>query len=235
MTITQLKAMFNKILQEVKNPVNKRAISKYTDFNYPEFQSTIEKYLKHTEIINGASKEDKKSIIDKASLLLHFYENNTVTENIKDFFDAAIFLTTHNPEDYPEHYIDNAIQKKVFDERYEKLVSQLNNKDNNFSTLTLQTKDTQTPFKLFKNKNNSIVVKAGKGISPMSVSKNKLKRVLYNNEDYTYKSYEEVIIDKLVDNSIFDLIEDSNPIAETQNNTGELNHEFRCKTAVLVN
>lgn len=59
------------------------------------------------------------------------------------------------------------------------------------------TTQTGYEFYLYKNTTPSIVVRAKSGSTPMSVAYSKLKRVLFDGEEYAYPSYEPKIIDDM--------------------------------------
>ena len=99
----------------------------------------------------------------------------------------------------------NQIDEKEFEKRYVKLVSLLNFEEIE-SNLVLYTKKENKPFKLYKNSNNSIFIKAGQESSNMSLSLNKCISIIYKNEEPRFKSYTEVLFPKIFDNTIFDEI-----------------------------
>ncbi|PHR54403.1 MAG: hypothetical protein COA44_13275 [Arcobacter sp.] len=65
------------------------------------------------------------------------------------------------------------------------------------SNLSLKTPREQ-PFDLYKNSTPSIVVKAGKERTSMSVSHMELEKVFFDNKSPIYKSYEKIIINKIL-------------------------------------
>lgn len=99
----------------------------------------------------------------------------------------------------------NLIDKKEFEKRYMKLVSLLNS-ENNESNLILYTKAENKPFKLYKNSNNSIFIKAGQESSNMSLPLSKCISIIYKNEEPRFRSYTEILFPKIFDNTIFDEI-----------------------------
>lgn len=218
MNSNDLEKLFKEIAHELKNPINKGATKNYKDvFDYEDFQSTINNYIQYANALVKADDELLSNIIKYSNEILQYTVDGSISTYIKKFLSAAIFLNDHDPSSYPEFYIGTlenetkVVPQNEFSRRYDKLVALLNDHNTNKSNLILETKESKTPFKLFKNSNNSIVVKAGQEKAPMSVSKNALIQVLYEKKIPTYKSYEEVIIAKLIDNSIFDLIGDSSP------------------------
>lgn len=99
----------------------------------------------------------------------------------------------------------NQIDEKEFEKRYMKLVSLLNFEKIE-SNLVLYTKKENKPFKLYKNSNNSIFIKAGLETTNMSLPLNKCISIIYKNEEPYYRSYTEVLFPKILDNTIFDEI-----------------------------
>jgi hypothetical protein len=98
----------------------------------------------------------------------------------------------------------NTVEKKEFFNRYDKLIKLLNpfEKEPN---LILYTKSENMPFKVFKNSNNQISVVAGEEKAKLSFTKDRLASIVYDGKDIDYhKSYTEVLIEKLLNNSIFD-------------------------------
>jgi 5-methylcytosine-specific restriction endonuclease McrBC GTP-binding regulatory subunit McrB len=70
------------------------------------------------------------------------------------------------------------------------------------SDIELQTKEGY-PFELFRSSVNSIVVKAGAKRTNNFISFNELKSVLFDDKEPTYKSYEQIIIDKILEEKSF--------------------------------
>ena len=102
-----------------------------------------------------------------------------------------------------------SIDKKEFEKRYMKLVSLLNFPNKGESNFILYTKKEEKPFKLYKNSNDSIVIKAGKEASDMSFSLSKCISIIYEKEEPRFKSYTEVLFPKILDNSIFNELQNS--------------------------
>ncbi len=98
------------------------------------------------------------------------------------------------------------ILEDEFSKRYDMLLSLLNS-ENQQSNLVLETSTEKQAFKLFKNTNNSLEVLIGKDESKISISRSLLVDMVYHDKVYEdYKSYTNVVIEKLLDNSIFDYI-----------------------------
>ena len=88
------------------------------------------------------------------------------------------------------------IDEENFKELYDSYVLTLPEYSTSPSSKVLTTQ-TGYEFYLYKNTTPSIVVRAKNGSSPMSVAYSKLKRVLFDGEEYTYSSYEPKIIDDM--------------------------------------
>ena len=100
------------------------------------------------------------------------------------------------------------ISEKEFSKRYDNLLTLLNDNPEN-SNLTLNTKE-NVPFKLYRNSNNSISVFAGVG-SKISLTKDRLINTVYRKQEYSYHtSYADIVIEKILDNTIFDNLERQN-------------------------
>ena len=114
----------------------------------------------------------------------------------------------------------DTISKSEFEKRYMKLVSLLNFEDIE-SNLVLYTKKEKRPFKLYKNSNNSIFIKAGLETKNMSLPLDKCISIIYNNGPTPFKSYTDVLFPKISDNSIFDEIKDDNFIISDSSLIGD--------------
>lgn len=106
-----------------------------------------------------------------------------------------------------------------FERRYFKFVRSLP-LYGNINYAKLYTKAQNKPFKVYKNSQNSIVVYAfTENATPMVITLNQLKKVFFEKENYLYASYEQVLIDRILDEKLIEngeLIEDIE-IKNTQN------------------
>ena len=92
------------------------------------------------------------------------------------------------------------LTREIFKDLYDNFTDKLEDKDSgNSSNFTLQTKKTNLTFDLFKNSTPSIVVKSGKERTPQSVAYSELEKVLFENKKPTYSSYENVIIEQILE------------------------------------
>jgi len=94
------------------------------------------------------------------------------------------------------------LDKELFEEFYYSFSENLPKHTESNSTVILRTKDGY-PFELFKNTVDSIVVKAGTKRTNSTVALSELNAVLFENKIPTYKSYEQIIIDKILEDKNF--------------------------------
>lgn len=96
---------------------------------------------------------------------------------------------------------ETELTPEVFLEHYATFAEQLPTHTEEDSQVILYTQSSQkAPFKLYKNSKNSIVAKAGVKQTPMVMSANELSKVLFENKAPVYRSYEQPIIDKILEN-----------------------------------
>ncbi len=76
---------------------------------------------------------------------------------------------------------------------------------------------TNSPFKVYKNSQGSIVVKAfTNNASTMVITSNQLSRVVFDNERFLYSSYEPVLIERIKNNDFINSNEIENEITDIQ-------------------
>jgi len=172
----------------------------------------IENLRKKLNSINNKNIEIlSKKELDDISHKLELIDicTTSVTGIIKhkiDILNNINFLIKHIP-------ILNK-NEDVFNENYQKLIELLHTQELE-SNLTLYTKSRNLPFALFKNNNGSIIVTSGDEKTPMPISKDRLFEVAFKNKEPAYKSYEPIIIEKLLDNTIFNEIRESDLVEKT--------------------
>ena len=88
------------------------------------------------------------------------------------------------------------IDEDNFKELYDSYVLTLPKYSTSPSSKILTTQN-GSEFHLYKNTKPSIVVRAKSGSKPVSVAYRKLKKILFNGEEYAYPSYEPKIIDDM--------------------------------------
>ncbi len=128
----------------------------------------------------------------------------TVNKNIEYSIEPGIFkkLCTKASQKHMTTIRNNSdnkeLTKELFRKMYEDFTNNLISKDSKEkSNLTLKTVHNKE-FDLFKNSIPSIIVKAGKERVSQNISHNELEKILFSNKEPTYKSYAEIIIDKIL-------------------------------------
>ncbi len=96
---------------------------------------------------------------------------------------------------------ETELTPEIFFEYYQNFTEKLPSHFEENSDFVLKTIYDKTPFRLFKNSNNSIVVKAGEKKTSMSLSPRELSLVLFEDKDPVYKSYEKAVIDEILKTS----------------------------------
>jgi hypothetical protein len=171
-----------------------------------------------------------RNIKDSLKLSNNIDAVNNIFRELNNFTKDASSISVHNVQviQYSNQLIsacdellnknenDEEFSEEEFINRYEHLVTLLNDSAEK-SNLILYTKTDKQPFKLFKNSNNSISAAIGMG-SNISLTKERVGNIIYRNQESTYhKSYVDVFIEKLLDNSVFDEI-------KTDSNTLDFSH-----------
>ncbi|MDD3855207.1 DUF6161 domain-containing protein [Sulfurimonas sp.] len=75
--------------------------------------------------------------------------------------------------------------------------------------LILETLSEKKPFKIYKTKTKSLAIYAETSDKPMNIASDRLLEVAFKRREPTYRSYEPVIISKIIDNSIFDFFQNN--------------------------
>jgi len=96
-----------------------------------------------------------------------------------------------------------SLTKEMFEDLYYTFSQELPDHSAESSNVQLKTKEGY-PFDLFRNSVDSIVVKAGEKRVGQNVSFNELWAVINENKPPTYKSYEQIIIDKILEGKTFE-------------------------------
>lgn len=211
----KIEELLKNIYQELANPLNKKdVLSKITtnEFDYDGFHILIQQYLEHIRALRNAPESVQNEIFQHVEFIHEILHNETVRQNIRRFISSAIVLQKYIPEEFAVKYSDHSTQinQDEFSERYDRLVKMLNPLSEK-SNLTLYTKKEKTPFSLYRNNNDSIAVMAGQGKSPLSFTRDKLISIIYDGLKVDYHtSYSDVIVEKIMDNSIFELMRHQN-------------------------
>lgn len=202
MNINQFKIKLKELESNLENK-SLQNILNATDFDLDGLRMAIKYY---NENISSVEDPDLLNTISKKVDELISYSNNSGFQNYShQFINAANFLI-NNTHDVNLIEKDTQISAEAFSQRYDTLISFLNPLDVK-SNLILTTKAEQTPFELYRNNNNSIAVKAGEGKTPLSFTKERLISIVYKGLEATHHtSYSDVIIERILDNSIFEFI-----------------------------
>lgn len=222
-TISDIKVELEKLRINLKNPRIEKALNA-EGFDLSILIDTINKYL--TNILEFIGTTDTKlimPILASIEKLIQYSNKPTFHAYVHPFINEANFLIENAPK-------DQVITEEEFSKRYDKLIEILKF-DNEQSNLILETPSDKIPFQLFKNKNNSILVLT-KNNSKNSMTKEKLANIIYRKGNTNKLSYEPVVIEKILDNSIFDLIQ-NDPIAnflkdtKTSQNATDIEEKIR--------
>ena len=176
-------------------------------FNIEDLKQTIQFYYKNIEQIKD---EDLNNILIKVNELVSHSNNSAFLAYSHKFINTARYLINNLPEVEPDiddnfNIQNNAqISEEEFSKRYDKLIEALNFEGEECNLILETTSKEQKPFKVFKNKNKSLAIYAKSSEKPMIIASDRLLEVAFNRKEPTYKSYEPVIISKIIDNSIFD-------------------------------
>ncbi len=101
------------------------------------------------------------------------------------------------------------LTEEAFRDFYNQFVETLNDVNSEHSSCKLKTKEGYE-FKLYRNSGNSISVKSGEEKSKLSVTANELINVHFYEKVPAYKSYEKIIIDKILENKGYSIVDTDN-------------------------
>ena len=177
-------------------------------FNIDDLKQTIQFYYKNIEQIND---EDLKNILTKVNELVSHSNNSAFSVYSHKFINTARYLINNLPEVEPDIDDNFSIQNNTqiseeeFLNRCEKLIEQLGY-EHEEPKLILKTQVDKKEFRVFKNKNKSIIYFAENSTNGMSTSLENLKEIAFKRKESNRKSYDSVIISKILDNTIFNEI-----------------------------
>jgi 5-methylcytosine-specific restriction endonuclease McrBC GTP-binding regulatory subunit McrB len=138
-------------------------------------------------------------------------KTNVVEYSIEDGIFKNICKLANRKENFTVK-IDGIIKpltKELFEELYYGFSEPLPLYDKENSDIKLKTKEGYQ-FELFKNTVDSIVVKAGQKKTNTAISFNELNLVLFEDKLPTYKSYEQIIIEKILEGKEFNKSSEDN-------------------------
>jgi hypothetical protein len=218
--INEIKEKLLGLKNKLKNNLIKKEISKHleNESKYKEFENTIELYIDNIDSLDNFDDNILRGIDARLLRLLERTENIKLVQiNIVGIIDNINFLIDNQPKIQDAR--TQKISREEFYKRYDYLISQLNTFEQDCN-LVLQTKAEKVDFKVYKNSNNTISVISGEEKTKLSFTKDKLASIVYDNKEIDYhKSYADVLIEKLLDNSIFDEIDTSKTAVPLSENT----------------
>jgi len=197
---------------------------KTEDFDYEDFQQKIKQYIEMSHVVTDSTNDELIGQIQThLSNLIKITNEEYPNHYLNKFFNSAIFLRDHSPKkdekntDSITHQSSDIFGKKIseeeFSNRFDRLIKLLNPISKG-SNLLLYTERDETPFFVNKKNNNSLLVVSKKLTEPLSFTKEYLIGILYDGLDVFHNAeYSDVIIEKILDNSIFDsFIQDMNTL-----------------------
>ena len=169
------------------------------NLNLDDLEQAIQYYYKNAEQF---SDEDFNNISTKVDELVSQSNESVFSVYSHKFTNTANYLIHNRPIvelDVNNNDIkDNIkISEKEFSLRYDKLIEALNFEGEECNLILETPSKEQKPFKIFKNKQKSLLIYAKSGEKPMTIASDRLLEVAFNRREPTYKSYELVIISKL--------------------------------------
>lgn len=168
---------------------NKNKLDFFNNTELNELYEELNKFIKYTENESRII-SNKFALLDSINFIIYYFEklNEKVPNKGK---------VINQPK----------ISEDEFSKRYDRLTTLLNDSSEN-SNLILHTKLGNQPFQLFRNSNNSITAVIGSGNeNKISLTLERLLNTVYRGEEYkNHKSYADVVIEKILDNTIFNNI-----------------------------
>ena len=171
---------------------------KKCNLNLDDLEQAIQYYYKNAEQF---SDEDFNNISTKVDELVSQSNESVFSVYSHKFTNTANYLIHNRPIvelDVNNDIKDNIkISEKEFSLRYDKLIEALNFEGEECNLILETPSKEQKPFKIFKNKQKSLLIYAKSSEKPMTIASDRLLEVAFNRREPTYKSYELVIISKL--------------------------------------
>lgn len=169
---------------------NKNKLDFFNNTELNELYEELNKFIKYTENESRII-SNKVALLDSINFIIYYFDKL----NEKPTIEVKVI---NQPK----------ISEEEFSKRYDRLVTLLNDNPEN-SNLILNTKE-NVPFKLYRNSNNSISVFAGVS-SKISLTKDRLTNTIYRKQEYSHHtSYADIVIEKILDNTIFNNLERQN-------------------------
>lgn len=189
------------------------------NLNLDDLKQTIHFYLEKIEQFDD---EDFKSISTKVNELVSHSNQSAFSVYSHKFINTARYLMDNRPvvdlgvDDNLDIQDNTKISEEEFSKRYDKLVEALNFEGEECN-LILETPSEKKPFKIYKTKTKSLAIYAETSEKPMNIASDRLLEVAFKRKEPTYKSYESVLISKIMNNSIFDFLVISPMVKENSN------------------
>ncbi len=209
--------LFEQIEVNLTNPRIQQVLHE-ENFDLEGFQNVIKNYISQAHLVlNSEGGKLFSTIIEKAKILLDYTKNPNFSTTIHNFFNTALYLSKHAPAN--ENFIDenntkNIISEEEFSIRYENLIDALKFEGEE-SNLSLVTASDKVSFQVYKTSNRSLAFLT-RGGSINKATKAKLINLVYHNGNAKNLSYEPVIIEKILDNSIFNEIKNTQHVDLTE-------------------
>ncbi|MGB5792338.1 DUF6161 domain-containing protein, partial [Poseidonibacter sp.] len=172
-------------------------------FDLDRFIITLDKYIHNLEKVDP---KFLKIIEEKVNELVS-YSNEMHFDNYSHkFINNARFLIKNIPSFETKSNED--ISEEEFVSRCEKLLEKLSY-EHEIPNLILKTFADKKEFKVFINKNNSFIYFAENSEKGMSTSLNNLIDIAFNRKESHRKSYDNVLISKIIDKTVFQEIDNT--------------------------
>lgn len=204
MEIEKLELKFEELISALDNTKTQETL-KESNYNIEELNKIINNYLENMQSIEL---KDRNTLESKISQMFELCKRGLEIYNLNEFITLANFIKNKAPKKI-EKIEDKRIEisEEEFAKRYDKLIEALNFEGEECNLILETPSKEQKPFKIFKNKNKSLAIYAKSSEKPMIIASDRLFEVAFNRKEPTYKSYEPVIISKIIDNSIFDFLQ----------------------------
>lgn len=202
----EFKQKLKELEANLKNSKVQRELKNH-NLNIDDLEQTIQYYNENFKQFND---EDFNDISAKVNELVSQSNESSFSLYAHKFTNIANYLINNHPvieldiNDKLDIEDNIKISEEEFSKRYDKLIENLNFEDEECNLILETPSKEKKPFKVFKNKNNSLAIYAISSKNPIIIASDRLLEVAFNRKVPTYKSYELVIISKIMDNSIFD-------------------------------
>lgn len=202
MEIEKLELKFEELISALDNTKTQETL-KESNYNIEELNKIINNYLENMQSIEL---KDRNTLESKISQMFELCKRGLEIYNLNEFITLANFIKNKAPKKI-EKIEDKRIEisEEEFSNRCEKLIEQLGY-EHEEPKLILKTQVDKKEFRVFKNKNKSIIYFAENSTNGMPTSLENLKEIAFKRKESNRKSYDSVIISKIFDNTIFDEI-----------------------------